>query len=100
MDDEVDGVAFAGKRRGNGIDEERHVVVDDLDRGARRAPAMLLKPRIDDAHLRLAGRARLGKAPERERGAIEVLGRAGENILGRYVPVELAQEARDVFTAI
>ena len=64
------------------VDEERHVVGDDLDDGVRRLPAVLLELRVVDADL---GRARLALAPSeapvrsapptlqvRKRGAVQV----------------------------
>jgi hypothetical protein len=50
-------------RRGHRIDQKRHVVIDDLDDGMRRGPAVRFAVRVVGAHLGGAGRPDLGKAP-------------------------------------
>ena len=67
------------------VDQERHVVVDDLDDRVGRLPAVLLELRVVDAQL---GRARpplLAEAQLRQRGAVEVERVALGQILRRHV---------------
>src|SRR5204863_297989 len=59
VDDQVDAVATAVELHSHRVDEERHVVGDDLDGGVGRAPAVLVELRVVDADLRRAERARL-----------------------------------------
>ena len=54
------------------VDDERHVVGDDLDHRVRRLPAVLLELGVVDVHLDLAGRAHPGPVPVRDRGAVQV----------------------------
>src|SRR5262249_57011738 len=51
MDDEMDGEVVAVELHRHRIDEEGHVVVDDLDQGMRGMPAILVGPRGEDAGL-------------------------------------------------
>ena len=57
VDDQVDAEAVAVQLHRHRVDQERHVVGDDLDCGVRSTPAVALELRVVDAHLRLAGRA-------------------------------------------
>ena len=69
----VDAGLAAAELHAHRVHEERHVVGDDVDRGVRRLPAVLLERRVVDAHARLArprGRARSVQCDER--GAVEV----------------------------
>jgi hypothetical protein len=50
-----------GQRKHHGIDQERHVIVDDLDDRARRGPAVLIPVRIVDTQVDLAGNTTPGK---------------------------------------
>ncbi len=93
MDDEADRGALAVQGGGHGIDQERHVVVDDLDDRRRRAPAIDFDARIDDAELGAAGQARLRELPQRQRRAIKVLGAALDDVGGRHAAIELLEEA-------
>ena len=82
MHEEVQRVALAVQLHRHRVDEEGHVVVHDLDHGVRARPAVLLDARVVHAQLR---RARGEAAREREvrhGGAVEVLGRAGAEVLG------------------
>ena len=54
VNDEVDDAAAAVDRQADGIDEERHVVVDDLDDRVRRRPAICQRVGVVNANLRLA----------------------------------------------
>ena len=81
MGNPVDGHSAFVERRRHRIDEERHIVVDDLEHGVAGIPAMLLEARGVDPDLRLARLARGGKAPQRKGGAEQVL----RGILGHVV---------------
>ncbi len=70
------------------VDQERHVVVDDLDYGVRRDEAMLAHGRIEHPHERTAA------APHRKHKVRE---RCGGQILGltvRQIPVVHIGEVR------
>ncbi len=84
----VDSGAPLVQERRERIHEERHVVVDDLEHGVRRLPAVLGHARVVEADLGLAGLALGGELPERERGAVDVLGLAVDHLLGRGLGVE------------
>ena len=74
MDHQMDGKALAVQLGGDRIDQERHVVVDDLDHGMAALPAMLVKLRMVDPD---AGGPRLPLAaelPDRQCGAVELVG--------------------------
>ncbi len=53
--------ALLGQRHGHGVDQERHVVVDDLQHGVRRFPAIGLGGGVEHAHVGLAGLACTGE---------------------------------------
>ncbi len=53
--------AMLGQRHGHGVDQERHVVVDDLQHGVRRFPTVGLRRRIEHADIGLAGLAGTGE---------------------------------------
>ena len=93
MGNQVDGQPAFVERRRHRIDEERHIVVDDLDHGVPGLPAMLLQPRGVDPHLRLAGLAPGSKAPQRKGGAEQVLRGILGQVVGRDVGVVSADEA-------
>ena len=65
MIDQMERQSVAIHLHRHGIDEERHVVVDDLDDRVRRLPAVLLDGWIEDAHARPAGLAFARKVPMR-----------------------------------
>ena len=69
VDDHVNGQPLAIELGGDGIDQERHVVGDDLDHRAVRPPAVFFYGRVVDAHGRLAGSAGGPELPVRQRGA-------------------------------
>jgi hypothetical protein len=74
------------------VDEERHVVGHDLDRGVGGLPPVLLEARVVDTHLRRAGRALAGEVEVAEREAVQVERVALRHVLGRHPAVELARE--------
>ena len=57
--------------RGHGVDQKRHVVVDDLDDCVLERPAVFLDGRIEEADLRRTRLALLPEFPERKRTANE-----------------------------
>ncbi len=61
MAQHVDAHALFGQRHGDGVDQERHVVVDDLQHGVRRFPTVGLRGRIEHADVGLAGLAGTGE---------------------------------------
>ena len=89
MDREVALVELADHR----IDQERHVVVDDLDHRMRRDPAVLRELRRIDAQLRRARRALARELPDGDTGAVELLDRLGK-VVDRDVGVVGREERR------
>jgi hypothetical protein len=69
------------------VDQERHVVVDDLDHRVARGPPVLGQRGAEHAHLRHARRAGGAELPVRQHRARQVLGCA----LDEIVVVELAE---------
>src|SRR5947209_16772894 len=92
MDDQMDDAVAGVDRSGHRVDEEWHVVVDDLDNRVRRRPAVARQVRVVYPDFRLAGAPTLSKAPQREGGAVEIAGRAFGNIRRRDVLVKLRNE--------
>ncbi len=92
MDDQVDAVPRAAQLHRHRVDDERHVVGDDLDQRVRRLPAVLLEVRVVDAHLGLARSPLLGEVPVRDRRPVQVERVAIRQILGRDPLVVLADE--------
>ena len=96
VDDEVDGTAERCERGGDRVDEERHVVGDDLDDGVPAGPALRLDGRVRHVDVGRADRTPPRQVALGECGAEEVLGLAGEQVLGRGVPVEDVQQPVDL----
>ena len=94
MDREVDADAVAVDLHGHAVDQERHVVVDDLDHGVGRLPAMLLQMRVVDAHLGGARWAGFGEAEMGDGGAVEVEHLAGRDVARCHVTEVAAREER------
>ena len=92
VDDQVDRVAALAEEGGHGVDEERHVVGDDLDDGVARRPAVLVDRRCEHAHRARALRPVRRLGPLRQRGARDVDGVATEDVLGRHVTVVALEE--------
>ena len=99
VDDQVDLQAELIERRGHRIDQERHVVVDDLDDGMGRLPALFLGLRAVDPDLGDPERPGLAVAPQGQGGAIEVVRFLAQDVVRRHVGIELAQEAFRGFDA-
>ncbi|MNX83889.1 hypothetical protein D3C86_1156680 [compost metagenome] len=74
------------------IDEERHVVVDDLDDRMVRVPAVFLELRVVDPYARGAGHELLGGLPVGHDRAVEVRYVAREQVLGIGQIVVVAQQ--------
>jgi hypothetical protein len=96
MDHQVQAERVAAQLHAHRVDDERHVVADDLHHRVRRLPPVLLELRVVDAHLRLAGLAPRGEVPVRERGAVDVERAALEQIVRRHPAVVLAHELLDL----
>jgi hypothetical protein len=92
VDDQMDGQPLARQLHGHAVDQEGHVVVDDLDHRVGRVPAMLLEAGIVDADLGRARGALLPEGPHRERRAVEILRLAVDDILRRGVAIVMLGE--------
>ena len=92
VDEHVDAELAPAELHAHRVDEERHVVADDLDRGVRRLPAVLLERRVVHAHTRLAALAVAPERPVRQRGAVEVDRLAAVQVGRRRAPVIAAHE--------
>src|SRR3546814_10483426 len=77
---------------GHRVDEERHVVVDDLDHAVLRFPAILGRIGIVGADACLAGGALLQPLPQGKGAAGQVVGGAAAQVAWRHVGEELPQE--------
>ncbi len=84
--DQVQRQALPVDLRRRRVDQEGHVVVDDLDHRMARRPAVLGHGGAQDAHLGLAGGARSAELPLGQHGAAQVFRRS----LGQIVGVEMA----------
>jgi len=92
MDDEVQRQAVPIDFHRHRVDEERHVVADDLDRGVGALPAVLPGHRVVGADLRLAGSEVPAEGQVGRRRALEVGRRAGRELLGIDLGVVKARE--------
>ena len=90
--DQVHRALLAGQLGGDGVDEERHVVGDDLDHAVPARPAVLLHGGGEHVDVRRAFRPGGRELLVGERCAEQVLGNAGEEVLGGDVAVVAAQE--------
>ncbi len=91
MDAELLPVHFGGQR----IHQERHVVIDDLNDGMGRAPAMFVDAGLKTRTLACLRRARLRKIGKRQGGAEQIFGAVAGDIRLRDVGIELPNEAFD-----
>ncbi len=99
VDDQVHAAPEPVELHAHRVDEEGHVVVDDLDDGVRRLPAVLLELRGVDVDLGRARRALRGQVEVGERRAVEVGGAALEQVVrcdGAVVEADEDVEARGV----
>jgi hypothetical protein len=92
VEDEMDREPAPVERHAHRVDQERHVVVDDLDHRVGRLPAVLLERRVVDPHLGLAVGTRAGESPQPERRAVEVHRPALGEIFRRQPAQQLAGE--------
>src|SRR3546814_13468025 len=92
MDDEVDRVAASVEFGGDRIDQERHVVVDDLNDGMRRLPTILAQRRVMDADFCGGRRPFVSEAEHREGAAVQYFGTDTEDVARRDVGIEAADE--------
>ena len=98
--DEMDGAAERVERGGDRVDEERHVVGDDLDDGVPAGPALRLDGRVRHVDVGGADGALTGEVALGQGGPEEVLRLAREEVLGRRVPVEHVQQPVDVLPGL
>ncbi len=92
MHDQVHGQTLAVDFHGDRIDQEGHVVVDDLDHGMGRLPAVFVQARVVDTQFGRATGKGAGEMPVRQRGAVQVGQRAFGQVVGRHLAVVLACE--------
>ena len=92
MDRQVDHQAELIERDADRIDQKRHVVIDDLDHGMGRLPAMLLDLRVVDPDFRLAWPPLLAEAEMGQRRAIQIQRVAIEEIIQGDAAVVMAHE--------
>jgi hypothetical protein len=92
VDRQVDDQAVAVQLHRHRVDQERHVVGDDLHDRVPGAPAVLLEAGAVDPHLGLAGAAALGQAQVGQGGPVQVVGLQLEQVLGGEALVVLAGE--------
>ncbi len=95
VDDEMQGEAVTVHFHRHGVHQEGHVVVDDLDHGMRRLPAMVRDARVEDPHLGAAGLATTGERELRKRRSVGVCRFQIDQIVGVHLPVILGHEALD-----
>ena len=95
VDHEVARVPAAVHDHAHRVDQERHVVGDDLEDGMGRLPAVLLDLGVVDPDLRRARRAPPGEVEVRRRGAVEILRLALGEVLGRDPGVVPGDEGKD-----
>ena len=81
------------ERCGQRIDKKRHVVVDDLDDGIRRRPAIRRALGVIDAQFGAAAPALRRQTPQRQRGAAQIGRVARGNVIRRHMLVEFGDEA-------
>ncbi len=95
MNDEMQRQPMPVDFHRHAVDQKRHVVVDDLDHGVGRAPAVLLHAGVEDAHARGSRLAPPREVPVRQRGAVKVRRLALGEILGIDLEVIRANEGLD-----
>ena len=100
VDDQMNHQVVAVELGAHGIDQERHVVVDHLDDGVVRLPAVSFQGGVVDPDLGPPAPAGLREVPVRERGAVEVARAAVGQILRRHRFVITAHEALGLVSAI
>ena len=86
----VDADIRFGQRHGDRVHQERHIVVDDLQHGVRRLPAMALQGRVEQADLRLARLALQGELQHVDRQRRPAFGRVLRPFVFTHALVERA----------
>jgi len=79
-------VSPGGSPPSSPVDEERHVVVDDLDHGVPHRPAVLRRGRAEHPHAGGARGRHAAELPVRQRRAGQVVGAARGQIVGVDLP--------------
>ena len=92
MNDQVDAEVAVVQLHTDRVDQERHVVGDDLDRRVRPLPAVYLELRVVDPDLRRPRRALTREVEVRERRAVQVEVAALGDVVGGDPAVVLADE--------
>ncbi len=92
VDDQVHAAPQPVQLHAHRVHQEGHVVVDDLDDGVGRRPAVLLELRRVDADARLPARAARAEVQMCEGGAVEVADTPLEQVVGRDEVVVDAEE--------
>ena len=100
MQQQMDLAVAAIHLRGDGVDEEWHVVVHDLDDGVLEVPAVLVGGGIEEADVGLAGIALRAELPERQSAAEEGLEGGVDHVVGRDVGEVAAHEMLDAIRLI
>ena len=77
------------------IDQERHVVVDDLDHRVAGLPAVFFQARIGHAQLGRAGAETAQKIPVRQRRPVQVLHIALAQVVGIDLRIVFLRETHD-----
>ena len=95
MSEQVNGDLAAIEFVRDRIDQERHVVVDDLHDRMTAVETMVGEGRIEDAHLGDAGQAAAGEAQQGEGGGGTLVDRSSGQILVRGAAEQPARELRD-----
>ena len=98
VDDQMDRKVLPVDLRGHRIDEKRHVVVDDVDRGVRRGPSVRPDAGVEDPDVRLAALAGPQQLPDRH-GAAQGPAVVRREIGFRHVLIELRDEPRGLGAA-
>ena len=93
VDDEVDAEPHRRHRHADGVDEEGHVVGDDLDDGVRRLPAVRDQVRVEDLDVGRALGADLAQPEVGQRRAQQVARLMGLQVERGQVLEVAAQEA-------
>ena len=89
---EVQSEAVPDDLRRHRVDDERHVVGDDVDDGVRRAEAVLLEVRGEHPHRGCARRPVEREGQVRHRAGVQVVHVPGREVAAGDVPVVLADE--------
>ena len=95
MDDQMDHRVFIVDCGGHRIDQEGHVVVDNLDHGVVGRPVVLLQARIIDSDLGFAGLAPARQRPMGERRAQQVFKATLDHVAGWHVFIIKTDEPLD-----